>query len=299
MLICLRFIPEFADSESSASEVSELYAELARKSLNDTYDEPSLLTIQCCLILCVYEAGEGSEFKSWLRLGHAIRLAQLLQLHKQDSDHRRFDWGNSAPASSPSSAEMRRRTFWCCFCLDKLLANGRDRIAVLAIDDISTRLPQSDEDFIYGRDRVTQQLGPSSAASENHSDESILAYTIRLVEILANVLAWHGRGGRYTDSRCPWLPDMPFTILDGALLRWKASLPEYLDYTPRNISFVIAAGQGRLWSLMFLLYFQARAYLHREYLPFTPSKDYDPALGKATILNITTYKVVLHGHFYS
>jgi hypothetical protein len=193
---------------------------MARKSSSDTYDEPSLINLQCCLILCIYKAGEGSEFKSWLRLGHVIRQAQLLQLHKQDSDQRRFDWGSSAPPTSLLAAEIRRRTFWCCFCLDKLLANGRDRIAVLTIDDITTRLPQSDEDFIYSRNKLTRRLGPNTTeARKNYSDESIFAYTIRVVDILGSILTWHGRGGRHTDSRCPWLPDMPFTVLDESLLR--------------------------------------------------------------------------------
>lgn len=33
-----------------------------------------------------------------------------------------------------------------------------------------------------------------------------------------------------------------------------------------------------------MIYFQARAYLHREYLPFTPEKDYDPTGGEKSAL---------------
>ncbi|KAH8646242.1 fungal-specific transcription factor domain-containing protein [Xylariales sp. PMI_506] len=280
-----RSIPEFADDSRSLTEVSDEFAELARRELDQISDAPSLVGVQCALILCIYEIGEGSEHRGWLRLGWAARSTQLLQLHRQDSSPNQLDWGNLAPPNSSTLAEVRRRTFWCCFCLERLLANGRDRIAVFLAEDITTRLPLSDEDFIYGRQKLSGTLVSSNSSNANNSNsnckepDSLFAYTIRIIDILAKVMTWHGRGGRHMDARAPWLPDMPFAILDESLQQWKAAIPSYLDYTPQNTTAVIAAGHGRLWTLMFMVYFQARAYLHREYLPFTPHKDYDPRKG--------------------
>ncbi|OKL60162.1 hypothetical protein UA08_04900 [Talaromyces atroroseus] len=249
----------------------------SRKEVDSLCNQPSITHIQCCLILCVVEVGEGLEHQAWLRLGHAARLAQLARLHKQDPEHTNFDWGDALREYSLTELEIRRRTFWCLFCLDHLLANGRDRIATFASADITTHLPQLDEDFIFGRYRKTGRL------SDMHDgvDECLFSHTIRIIDLLGNIVLWHGRSGRRQDARCPWLPDMPFTIHSEALAAWRKRLPSYWDYQPQNVSLVVAAGQGQLWSLMFLLYFHAKTYLYREYLPFTPSPSYDPNTGPA------------------
>ncbi|EXJ92515.1 hypothetical protein A1O3_01067 [Capronia epimyces CBS 606.96] len=246
------------------------------------FNQPSITSIQCCLILCVVEVGHGLEHQAWLRVGHAARLAQLARLHKEDLDETSFVWGSPRPVLVPTELEVRRRTFWCMYCLDRLLANGRDRIATFAVEDITTRLPQPDEDFIFGRERRTGRLTdapPVDATDVATGSASLFSYTIRIINILGNIVLWHGRGGRRRDTRCPWLADAPFSRYANSLASWKESLPRYWDYRPRNLPLVVAAGQGKLWSLMFMFYFQAKTYLYREYAPFTPSRDYDPAAG--------------------
>jgi hypothetical protein len=272
------------DELDSASNLdADYYAELARKELNNTYDEPSLATIQCCLILCVLEIGEGSELSGWLRLGHAAKLAQLMQLHKLDSNLGLMDWGRSATSLSPALAEAKRRTFWSCFCLERLLANGRDRVITFLADDITTQFPQTEQNFIYGSMAPTCSLHCEEWSSGTHShlgQETVLSYTIRVINILSNIITWNGRGGRHVDKRCPWEPDMAFTQFDEALKEWESAIPARWKYTPQNVSATMAMGTAKLWSIMWMVYFQARTYLHREYMPFTPKIHYDPARGK-------------------
>lgn len=197
-----------------------------------------------------------------------------------------LDWGNSSPSDTVLVAEIKRRTFWGCFCLERLLANGRDRVATLSPADITTQLPQSNENFIYQRHRDMCTLGCLRVRSPQHICQdgrtNLFAQLIRVVDIFGRVTTWHGRGGRYLDARAPWLPDMPFSVLDTDLCHWKATLPSHLDYTPSNLSAAIALGDGRMYTLMWMLFFQARAYLHREYLPFTPKEGYDPSTGRNT-----------------
>lgn len=283
MCSCLyRFLPDAGSKEDSHISASDSYAELAQKELSRSYEDPSLVAIQCCLVLSVHEIGKGSEYRGWLRLGHAARLAQLLRLHKQDSDLGLMDWGDAMAPTSVTTAESKRRTFWCCFCLEKLLANGRDRIPTFDPEDVTTRFPQTDENFIYSRQSPTCALDCPDRGTEHyrHADLSVMAHTIRIVEIFSRIISWNGRGGRHLDDRCPWVPDMPFTMLDQRLDQWESSLPPHLKYSPQNMSAVIAVGQGQLWSIMWMVYFQARSYLHREYLPFTPKPDYDPSNGE-------------------
>lgn len=260
----------------------DYYADLARKELARTYEEPSLATIQCCLILCTYEIGEGSELRGWLRLCHAAKLAQLMQLHKLDSSLGLMDWGRGATPVSPVLKETKRRTFWSCFCLERLLANGRDRIATFLPDDITTQFPQTEQNFIYGSEAQTCSLscpGWSDGTHNHLGHETVFGFTIRVINVLSNITTWNGRGGRHVDQRCPWEPDMAFTQLDQALKEWESAIPPQWKYTAQNVSATIALGTAELWSIMWMIYFQARAYLHREYVPFTPKIHYDPAAG--------------------
>jgi hypothetical protein len=264
--------------------LGDYYEEAARRELGSFDEEPSLVAIQCCLILCIYEIGEGAEHRAWLRLGHAAKLAQLLQLHKQDANFGLMDWGKSAESNSAVINESKRRTFWCCFCLERLFANGRDRLATFAVEDITTPLPQSEEDFIYGRLTATCKLscpitGNARQCEHPLKAEPIATHTIRIVQVLGHIITWNGRGGRHVDARAPWLPDMPFQELDSSLRQWVKSVPQHLTQTPQNTSAIIAIGQGRSWALMWMVYHQARAYLHREYLPFIPKIGYDPVRG--------------------
>lgn len=283
-----RFLPDFNGSDHTTTESTGGFTEWASREVDKLSNEPALITIQCYLILCLIHAGNGLEHEAWLRVGHACRLTQLARLHKEDLGHSSFNWG--APRSSPLTTELevRRRTFWCVFCLDRLLANGRDRIASFMVEDITTRLPRPDEDFIFGRECKTCRLTDGSSPP-NHSrpvnakataPESLFCYTIRIINILGNVVLWQGRGGRRRDTHCPWLPGTPFDTYANELASWRARLPIYWDYRRKNVSLVMAAGQGKLWSLMFMFYFQAKTYLYREYVPFTPTKSYDPAAGK-------------------
>ncbi|EXJ85988.1 hypothetical protein A1O1_06357 [Capronia coronata CBS 617.96] len=290
LLLCIlaltsRFLPGHTSSSTDGAGVISHYdyTEWARREVDrlSLSSQPSITTIQCHLILCVVEVGDGLEHPAWLRVGHAVRLAQLARLHKEDLDQTSFNWGSPRPVFVATDLEARRRTFWCIYCLDRLLANGRDRIASFSVEDITTRLPQPDEDFIFGREckagRLTDPVGRAQGMTDG--PESLLAYTIRIIDILGNIVLWHGRGGRRRDTRSPWLVDTPFNLYANALAAWKERLPIYWDYQPRNVPLVAAAGQGKLWALMFMFYFQAKTYLYREYLPFTPSRNYDPAAG--------------------
>jgi len=206
-------------------------------------------------------------------------MAQVMLLHKLDSDSSPLELGTaSQPSESLVTLESKRRTLWCAFVIERLLANGRDRITILQMEQITTRLPQLDEDFIYGRENSNRTLKDDLIGNPKNR-EGLHSHLIRLLKISGDVMIWHGNGGRYADSICPWLPEMPFSVLDRALQQWRAALPNYLDHTPSNLPLILAAGHGKIWIPMFCLFYQAQAILHREYIPFTSIEGYDPSHG--------------------
>lgn len=276
-----RCIPTPAADETSPSGLSDQYAEMALHELDQLHEGSHLLKLQCCLILCIYDVGNGAEHSGWLRLREAVRLTQLLRLHKLDSISSELDRDNAQPPQPVSKIESLRRTFWCCFSLERFWTNGCDRTVEFVPGDVTTRFPMSEENFLDENDVPNCTLScPGACTEHNHEQNGLLGHAIRLVDIVSNIMTWRGRGGRHLDPRCPWLPDSTFSSLNNQLRQWKSSIPKSLDCTPQTLPAILAAGRGKAWSSMYLIYYQAQVYLYREYLPFVPQWDYDPANGE-------------------
>jgi hypothetical protein len=230
------------------------------------YDELTLDNIHCNLLLSFHEIGHGNEPRAWFQLGVAGRLCQALGLL----------YDSPGDGLGEVDVEMRRRTFWSWFVLERLLVNGRDRPLITFEPCVTARLPTSAADFTVGRAPVTGTLGGPSTGTD-----SLLSELIRVVDIMSRVVSWGaaGIGGRHVDTRSPWHEDMPFSRLQTELQHWHSSLAPYLAFSEANIKSHVAIGEGKVFGLMHLFYMTTKTRLHRKYLPFIPPLLYDPAFG--------------------
>ncbi|KAJ9667435.1 hypothetical protein H2201_002303 [Coniosporium apollinis] len=55
--------------------------------------------------------------------------------------------------------EIRRRTFWSCFAMDRYLSSGKYRPQMLNVNDLQVQLPSSERAFLFGEKVRTLQLG--------------------------------------------------------------------------------------------------------------------------------------------
>ena len=140
--------------------------------------QPSLEKIQALLMLGLHEWGMCKGIKAWIHVGLAIRMAQVIGLQYEDG----LDdepWALSSamrieahylgvktgqvhqldPSSSEAfiNEEIRRRTFWSCFIMDRYLSSGKYRPTMLMVEDIRIQLPSSDSTFAFG-ERVCTSL---------------------------------------------------------------------------------------------------------------------------------------------
>lgn len=181
--------PHSASRPSNPMVASEFYASAAStqvRTINGarfgTYD---LETTQAMLMLAMHEWGMDRGAQAWVYLGLAIRSTQAMGLHyEQDLDDSPFarcvpiqttgrlsiaDSGRgSVNAASHSNdafiqAEIRRRTFWTCFILDRYLSNGKYRPQALAVGDMRIQLPASEQAFLFGDKVRTPMLGGDRA----------------------------------------------------------------------------------------------------------------------------------------
>lgn len=273
----------------SSPDESRNYQDRARELLRRGSDEVSLHVVQAHLIHCVYEVGCGSESSAWIHLGNAIRMAQILRLSIMDKPNSYFDWGRPVRNANEDAitVELKRRTFWSCFFLDKLLSNGRDRPSAIDEKDVCCHFPISEEDFIFRRFHQPSNL---SNVDLSHASSSNLYVSLAgVLSILGEIIIWHGRGGRYTDPAAPWKGDMAFTVLDHKLKEWHRQIPDHLRYSKETFAALsmLSSSQLKIWGLAYLFFFLAKVYLLREYIPFLPPKNYAPCDGPEKVESVS------------
>ncbi|KAM0756284.1 hypothetical protein T439DRAFT_320988 [Meredithblackwellia eburnea MCA 4105] len=243
----------------------------------------SLTRCQCYLILGMFECTDGSENKGWMKIGTAIRMAQVLRLGFQDEEE------NSRGRPDPLQAEIRRRTFWSCFLLDRTITDGKERPCSLKAPlPLFLRMPGTDTDFLLGRSstgaRFDAELAPwhisaKLEASGLELEADLYGQTLRVAELWNRVVSYVGSGGRNYDRRPPWLHESTFATLEREINAWEATLPGHYSYNDANLVAHCMIGQGRLFGMLHLLFACSNLILHRDYLPFLPGPDFKAANG--------------------
>lgn len=192
--ICLRYImwTMAASVVDKYEALQEHFYQRARKYAQ--MDEmkghgESTITLGHCqswILTCTYEFKQMYFPRAWLSAGRAVRLAQMMQLHRLDGVG--LDVKQCLPSPKDwTEREERRRTFWMAFCIDRYASIGtgwpmtiderdvsrckttyRDP-ARLTLRQIMTNLPASDEAFEKSKPMSTgsldQVLSPNGAAN--------------------------------------------------------------------------------------------------------------------------------------
>ncbi len=226
---------------------SEYYAAALRARVGGPDGEalarPTIERIQAMLMLGLHEWGMCRGVRAWLIVGIAVRAAQAMGLeYEEDLDDEPLALSSALCAEAehlgvnPSrrgsrekipdrgqwfvEQEVRRRTFWSCFILDRYLSSGKYRPQMVEVKDLRVQLPSSDRAFLFGEHVRTTLLaqaggvatakvesedqGSRSAAEEEQEkgrweigvDEGIQSRVVRIIEIWGKIAKWSCKGGR-------------------------------------------------------------------------------------------------------
>lgn len=174
--ICLRYIMwTLAASVTDKYEaLQEHFYQRARKYAQ--MDEmkghgESTITLGHCqawILTCTYEFKQMYFPRAWLSAGRAVRLAQMMQLHRLDGAG--LDVKQCLPPPKDwTEREERRRTFWMAFCIDRYASIGTGWPMTIDERDILTNLPASEEAFEKSKPMPTgsldQVLNPNGATN--------------------------------------------------------------------------------------------------------------------------------------
>ncbi|KAF2266835.1 hypothetical protein CC78DRAFT_458439 [Lojkania enalia] len=106
----------------------------------------TLAHCQAWTLLATYEFKQMYFPRAWMSAGRAVRLAQMMQLHRLDGIG--LDVKQCLPPPKDwTEREERRRTFWMAFCIDRYASIGTGWPMSIDERDILTNLPSTEDAF--------------------------------------------------------------------------------------------------------------------------------------------------------
>ncbi|KAK5121812.1 hypothetical protein LTR85_004687 [Meristemomyces frigidus] len=334
--------PSTSARPSNPLIASEYYAAAANERLATSWTDNCLHDIertQATLMLGLHEWGMCRGAKAWLTIGMAIRAAQAMGLqYELDLDDEPMSHSRalgceaermgvgSNPKGSLNGAktdedafieqEIRRRTFWSCYIMDRYLSSGKYRPQMLHAHELRIQLPASERSFLFAEKVRTLMLGEDEhtvarAEVQNHrqqsvmlgtgdaperkvaplskqesdeekgrlevgADEGLVSRYVKILEIYGRVVQWSCAGGRRIEEHPPWDTRSHWHKLRKHCLDFKASLPRQHALTPQNTQAHISLKTSTPYTLVHTVYLLCQIMLHREYVPFVPIRCSKP-----------------------
>jgi hypothetical protein len=137
MAISLASISRPHLSTSEIGRIAHEFWKKANKSLNQALSVRGIQKLQNILLMLQYTLLVPKAGNLWQLCGSAMRSATEMGLHTEP---------NPSQAPDPLSLDLRRRVFWTCYCIDRILATVMGRPTGVADDWITTEMPALVED---------------------------------------------------------------------------------------------------------------------------------------------------------
>ncbi|KAK9779466.1 putative Zn(2)-C6 fungal-type domain-containing protein [Seiridium cardinale] len=220
----------------------EEWAVPARDIVTRRYEWPNITVLTCLLILGLHEFGTCHGGRSWALGGMAIRMAFALQLHKDLE----YDPAGTNPPTQLSfiDREIRRRTMWACFLMDRFNSSGTDRPMFIKEETLGIQLPIKEKLFQLDMPGPTEDLcgkvphpvpedeGQLSSAKDNMG---VAAYMIKSIALWGKIISFLNQGGKEADKLSMWDSESEYSSLLKQAEDFAQGLPDGLKYTPENL----------------------------------------------------------------
>ncbi|KAF2773906.1 hypothetical protein EJ03DRAFT_264288, partial [Teratosphaeria nubilosa] len=266
----------------------ENWASTARDISLRRYDTPSITILIVYLLLGLHEFGTCQGGRSWMFGGMAQRMAYALQLHK-DLDHdpklRRGSDSKSQGELTFTDREIRRRTMWSCFLMDRFNSSGTDRPIFVTEQYIVAQLPIKESYYQMEISGPTEDLNgnvpnpvqPGTGQLANARENmGVAAYLVRLVAIWGRLIHYLNLGGKDRDQQPMWAEESTFQSIKRAAEQWKNALPDSLQYTPENLQNHSSEKLANQFLFLHIVYNQIILFMNRFALPIPGARPVFP-----------------------
>lgn len=253
----------------------EAWASAARDIALRRYDTPNITILNVYLILGLHEFGTCQGGRSWMFGGMAQRMAYALQLHR-DLDHEPRGDGSEKSELTFTDREIRRRTMWSCFLMDRFNSSGTERPIFVGEHYIRAQLPIKDNYYQMEVTGPTEDLdgnvpnpvdSNAGQMSDARDNMGISAWLIRLVAIWGRLINYINLGGKERDGHPMWSEESTFCNIKEAIKQWRETLPETLCYTEENLSKYSSEGIANQFIFLHIVYHQIVLFTNRFALP--------------------------------
>ncbi|TLS26890.1 hypothetical protein PpBr36_05013 [Pyricularia pennisetigena] len=182
---------------------------------------PHLESVQAMFLIALALRGQNRDGQSWHIIGHTIRTAHSIGLHQYITDFPVAQEGQDTNVSNIKS--LRRRVWWSCFALEKLmqLESGRPSVISSDLDDPDLRQTSSSS--------RNSAYGDSTHGGTSGNQDHFTAW-VALAQIIGRI-SHHIYCRKSVGS---WHLLSETARLDQALADWQRSLPDNLRLS--NIS---------------------------------------------------------------
>ncbi|CAK7211293.1 hypothetical protein SBRCBS47491_001074 [Sporothrix bragantina] len=292
--------------EPSALGLSTYYGRQATALGRNLSDEPSIFTIQGFLVLAIRKLIAWMDFKAWMHAGTAIRMAHALQLGVElDATQRPSmtpalvsSLTQGAPGNlGPRQRETRRRTFWACFVVDRLISYSCHHYFYISLPKPSAgggvfygsrgggediRLPCPDIAFAYDENEPgpwfnefvssssssSSSVDPTGSSHRPLSRISVAPFYMAMFKLWGDMALLHATGGRRRLLHAPSDPAGALYKASSAITDFTARVvPPVLHWSASNYRLHAMTGQAQAFVQFNFLLHHSRCVMNHEYLP--------------------------------
>lgn len=210
--------------------------------------------------------------------GMAMRMAYALQLHRESDRDPSGRENDESMKLSFTDREIRRRTMWSCFLMDRFNSSGTERPTFASEENIHVQLPVKEALFQMELPGYTEGLdgdlshlvspvSPEAGQVTFKDNMGVAAYMIRIIALWGRVIKYLNLGGKERDPHPLWSPDSHFTLLKTQVDHFSSSLPASLHYTDENLRNHAAERLANQFLFMHICYHQVILFMHRFAIP--------------------------------
>ncbi|KNG86609.1 C6 transcription factor [Aspergillus nomiae NRRL 13137] len=259
------------------------------------HDAPNITILTVFLLLGLHEFGTCHGGRSWSFGGQALRMAYALQLHNELEEDPLLSQTNGGGSQlSFTDREIRRRTMWACFMMDRYNSSGSQRPPIGNEKFLQIQLPIKESHFqmeIPGPTEdldgnvpnpVPEDVGQLSNAKDNMG---VSAYIIRAIVLWGRIVDYLNLGGKKKDAHPLWSPESGYTHLKRQIEEFSASLPSHLAFTYENLQIHAADRIANQFLFLHIIIHQNMLFLNQFAIPLSPGGRPPRDMPKAFLSN--------------
>jgi len=168
---------------------------------------------------------------------------------------------------SPRQKEIRRRTFWACFIVDRLISYSCNKPFTIPFQLAHIQLPCPENVFAFDEAYTGFGVENLELQGNNVSQLGVMPFFIAMLRLWGDMALLHVSGGRRRSKFGPYVSEGEFYQYQRAIEDFSLSLPPSLTWSAQNYKLHQITGQAQAYvNLNFLLH-HSRCVMHQEYLP--------------------------------